>query len=125
MQVGKELADLYVNYDAVEPWPTEFENCGWRPAGGIAGMGWFRVGKPMQHPRHGKAKDRTHVHFNDYITFSGILEEAYGYVVNGIPAIAWVLEPQRVKPAKASGIAHEANRCALEACRIPPLRTSY
>ena len=82
-QAGQRLGDLHTHYDAVEPWPIEFENGGWKPRAGCAAMEWFRVGKPMRHPGSGRAKDRTGVRYNDYITVSGIPEEAYGYVVNG------------------------------------------
>ena len=82
-------------------------------------MEWFRVGKPMRHPGSGRAKDRTRVRYNDYITVSGIPEEAYGYMVNGKPAIAWAMERQCVKTHKASGIVNDANRFALETMQDP------
>ncbi len=118
-QAGQRLGDLHTHYDAVEPWPIEFENGGWKPRAGCAAMEWFRVGKPMRHPGSGRAKDRTRVRYNDYITVSGIPEEAYGYMVNGKPAIAWAMERQCVKTHKASGIVNDANRFALETMQDP------
>ena len=120
VRTGEQLADLHVNYDAVEPWPIEFEKGGWEPDGGIAEMDWFRLGnRPMRHPRQGKAKDLTRVQYNDYITVKGIPDEAYRYMVNGKSAIAWVMERQRVKTDKASGIVNDANRYALESMQDP------
>ena len=119
VRAGQQLADLHVNYDTVEPWPIEFEKGGWVPCPGFADMDWFRVGKPMRHPRRGKAKDTTRVHYNDNITVSGIPEEVYGYMVNGKPAIAWVMERQRVKTDKDSRIVNDANRFALETMHDP------
>ena len=83
------------------------------------GTGWFRVGKPMRHPGRGKDKDRTRVRYNEFITVKGIPQDAYGYMINGKPAIAWVMTRQCVKTDKASGIVNDANRYALETMQDP------
>ena len=120
VQAGQQLGDLHVNYEAVEPWPIEFEKGGWEPRAGFAAMEWFRVsGRPMRYLGSGRAKDKTRVRYNDYITVSGIPEEAYDYMVNGKPAIAWVMERQCVKTHKASMIVNDANRFALETMQDP------
>ena len=85
----------------------------------MAPMAWFRVKGPMRHPRQGKAKDRTRIQYNDHITARDIPEAAYAYMVNGKPAIAWVMERQCVKTDKASGIVNDANRYALETMQNP------
>lgn len=74
----------------------------------------------MRHPK----KDRTRITYNPFITVKNIPEEAYGYMVNGKPAIAWVMERQCVKTDKSSGIVNDANRYALETMGDPayPLR---
>ena len=59
--------------------------------------------------------DKTQVHYNQHVTLSGIPLEAYDYVVNGKPALAWVMERQCVKVDKASGIVNDANQFAVEA----------
>ena len=45
--------------------------------------------------------------------------EAYDYVVNGKPALEWVMERQLVKVAKDSGIENDANRYAVETVGNP------
>ncbi|HQT89383.1 MAG TPA: hypothetical protein PK677_12635 [Acidiphilium sp.] len=40
--------------------------------------------------------------------------EAYGYVVNGKPALDWVVERQCVKTDKESGIVNDTNEWAIE-----------
>jgi predicted helicase len=45
--------------------------------------------------------------------------EAYDYVVNGKPALEWVLERQVVKVDKDSGIENDANRYAIETMNNP------
>lgn len=62
----------------------------------------------------GKDKDKTTVHYNPAITMTGIPLAAYDYVVNGKPALDWVMERQCVKTDKASGIVNDANRYAIE-----------
>jgi len=51
---------------------------------------------------------------NHKITMTGIPVEAYNYIVNGKPALAWVMERQGVRTDKASGIVNDANRYATE-----------
>ncbi len=57
--------------------------------------------------------------YNEHITVKGIPAEAYGYVVNGKPAIKWVMERQRISTHKASGIVNDANRFAVETMHDP------
>ena len=83
----------------------------------------YRVTK-MKHPKirnaEGKSiNDLTAVIYNDYITVKDIPEEAYEYVVNGKPAIEWVIERQCVKTDPASGIVNDANDWAIETMNNP------
>lgn len=59
------------------------------------------------------------LHYNARITVSGIPLEAYNYVVNGKPALDWVVERQAVKVDKASGIVNDANDWAIETMGNP------
>ena len=59
------------------------------------------------------------MHYNARITVSGIPRHAYDYVVNGKPAIDWVMERQSVKTDKASGIVNDANDWATETVGSP------
>ncbi|WP_242442873.1 type ISP restriction/modification enzyme [Magnetospirillum sp. 15-1] len=64
-------------------------------------------------------KDKTILHYNDSITVTGIPPEAYEYVVNGKPALDWVVERQCVKTDKDSGIENDANDWAVETMGNP------
>ena len=68
--------------------------------------------------------DKSTVIYNSNITITGIPLEAYDYVVNGKPALEWVMERQCVKTDPASGIVNDANRYAIETVGDPayPLR---
>jgi predicted helicase len=45
--------------------------------------------------------------------------EAYEYIVNGKPALDWVMERQCVKTDKDSGIVNDANDWAVETMKNP------
>ena len=52
--------------------------------------------------------------YNHAITIRDIPLEAYDYVVNGKPALEWVMERQGVSTHKDSGIVNDANDWAIE-----------
>ena len=79
----------------------------------------FYCVKKMKFGGKGKEKDRTTVIYNDRITMQNIPLEAYDYVVNGKPALEWVMERQVVKTDKDSGIVNDANDYANETVGNP------
>lgn len=103
-KAGRALGDLHVGYEKVPEHPALIEG----PAKPTAAQ--YRVEKM----KFGKGKDKTVVHYNDFITVRDIPLEAYDYVVNGKPAIEWVMERQSVTTEKASGIVKDANAWATE-----------
>ena len=52
--------------------------------------------------------------YNERLTIRHIPLEAYDYVVNGKPALEWVMERQSVTTDKASNITNDANLWATE-----------
>lgn len=107
-KAGRALAELHVNYESVPMYANAKVNGGSKP-------GDYRVEKM----RYGKDKDRTTLHYNDKITITGIPLEAYDYVVNGKPALDWVVERQCVKTDRDSGIVNDANDWAVETMKNP------
>jgi predicted helicase len=112
-QSGRKLADLHLNYESVDPYPVSVETGGKTLADAD-----YRVEK-MKYGKKGKDKDLTTLHYNDKITLTGIPLEAYEYVVNGKPALDWVVERQCVKTDKDSGIVNDANDWAIETMGNP------
>jgi predicted helicase len=114
-KAGRALAELHLNYETVEPFATTLESSAKEGA-------HYRVEK-MKHPKKkldGKnVNDLTTIIYNNRITVKDIPEEAYDYVVNGKPAIEWVIERQSVKTDKASGIVNDANDWAIETMHNP------
>lgn len=109
-QAGRELADLHLNYETVKMYPAQIKS-------GIQDSD-YRVEK-MKYGKKGKDKDLTTLIYNDHITVTGIPLEAYEYVVNGKPALDWVVERQCVKTDKDSGIVNDANDWAVETMNNP------
>jgi predicted helicase len=113
-QAGRKLADLHLNYETVEPYPLTITVHGDAPLTDAD----YRVEK-MRYGKTGKEKDLTTVHYNNRITVSGIPLEAYEYIVNGKPALDWVMERQCVKTDRDSGIVNDANDWAVETLGNP------
>lgn len=117
-KAGRELGDLHVNYEAVEPYPIVIAEGDLRLADIADPKAYFRVEK-MKFGGKGRDKDKSIVHYNPRITMTQIPLEAYDYVVNGKPALEWVMERQCVKTDKASGIVNDANDYANETVSNP------
>lgn len=115
---GRRLGDLHVNYETVEPYPVTYKQGTpelWNVGDPKA---FYRVTK-MRFGGKARDKDKTTVIYNANITMTDIPLEAYDYVVNGKPALEWVMERQVVKTDKASGIVNDANDYANETIGDP------
>lgn len=112
-QAGRRLADLHLNYESIAPFPLKIDSFGKKLTDDD-----YRVEK-MRYGKIGKNKDLTSLCYNSRITVSGIPLEAYEYVVNGKPALDWVVERQGVKTDKDSGIVNDANDWANDTMNDP------
>jgi len=117
-RAGRTLGDLHVNYETVEPYPVTIKQGDLRLADIKNPEAFYRVTK-WAFGKNGKEKDKTTVIYNGNITMQDVPLEAYDYVVNGKPALEWVMERQVVKTDKASGIENDANRYAVETMNNP------
>jgi predicted helicase len=70
-------------------------------------------------PKSGKVKDLTRLIYNTGITVPDVPSEAYDYVVNGKPALDWIIERQCVKIDTARGIVIEANDWTIDTMHNP------
>jgi predicted helicase len=125
-EAGRKLAQLHLNYETVETYPVKF-------TGKLKHTGKdfsnacsddFYVTK-MRHPKircpgtNKSVNDLSRITYNDKITLEDIPLEAYEYVVNGKPAIVWVMERQGLSTHEASGITNDANDWAIETMGNP------
>ena len=115
---GRRLGELHVNYESAELYPVTIKEGDLRLATIDDPVSFFRVTK-MKYGGQGREKDQSTVVYNANITMQHIPLEAYDYVVNGKPALEWVMERQVVKTDKASGIVNDANRYAVETVENP------
>lgn len=122
-RAGRALAALHVNYEQVEPYPVTFTRGDTSLVPPSDPERFYRV-EQMKFGGKRPKLDKSTMIYNANITISGIPLEAYDYVVNGKPALEWVMERQCVKTDKASGIVNDANRYAIETVGDPayPLR---
>ncbi len=117
---GRELGHLHVNYEDVEPYPVTFKK-GNPKLTDISNLEKFYYVTEMKFAKikNSKEKDKTTVIYNSNITMTDIPLEAYEYIVNGKPALEWVMGRQCVKTDKKSGIVNDANRYAVETVGNP------
>ncbi len=105
---GRKLADLHINYETLTPYQVDID-------GGALLLAEFTgVDYRVTQMKFASKADKTRVVYNHRITMSGIPLEAYDYVVNGKPALEWVMERQAVTTHKDSGIVNDANLWATE-----------
>lgn len=98
VEVGRKLADLHLNYENQPSYKGVKVN--------ISDVnGSYRV-KKMKHPKKGVLDT---IIYNENITITNIPEQAYEYVVNGRPAIEWIIDQYQVKTDKKSGITDDPN----------------
>lgn len=113
---GRELMDLHVNYEDVEPWPVtvdvkasadENDRETWR----VQKMKWAK----KKDPETGKnVNDVTTLVYNKSVTVRDIPAEADEYMLGSRSALAWIIDRYQVKKDKASGIVNDPNDWADE-----------
>jgi predicted helicase len=115
---GRKLGGLHVNYESAKKFPVKIEYKPSLVGGDGSGRMLYRVEKMRFSGTRGR-EDKSTVIYNEHITISNIPLEAYEYVVNGKPALEWVMERQCVKVDKDSGIVNDANDYANETMNNP------
>ncbi|MBB6158596.1 DEAD/DEAH box helicase [Bartonella doshiae] len=118
VNAGRKLGHLHVNYEDVEPYPVTFKKGNPKQAD-IPNPEKFYYVTEMKFAKAGKEKDKSTVIYNSNIIMTDIPLEAYEYIVNGRPALEWVMGRQCVKTDKKSGIVNDANRYAVETIGNP------
>ena len=118
---GRELCDLHVSYETVEPYPlTEEWAAGADPETnpdlllvGDRKMSYTKAAVPGT--GHGKRDlDRNRLRYNEHLTLSGIPPEAHEYVLGTRSGIDWIIDRYYIKTDKASGIVNDPNQWGLE-----------
>ena len=121
---GRELAELHLNYETVDIYEKaklKGKNSYTTTKQAIKGgedsdyyVTKMKFAKKKDPETNKSVNDLSTVIYNNFITIENIPEEAYDYVVNGKPALEWVMERQSVTTHKDSGITNDANDWAIE-----------
>ena len=113
-RAGRELADLHLNYENVEPTKEVVVDIqGDLFNDNIQPEKLYRV-EQMRFGKINKEKDKSIIEYNSFITLRNIPLRAYDYVVNGKSAIEWIMERYCDKVDTKSGIRNDANQWGIE-----------
>lgn len=113
---GRELMDLHINYEDVEPYPVTVDvkktaDPGDRETWRVQKLRWAK----RTDPDTGKnVDDVTTMIYNSKVTIRDIPEEANHYMLGSRSALAWIIDRYQVKKDKASGIINDPNDWADE-----------
>lgn len=103
-RIGRELANLHLHYEEIEPWPLD-ELAAGKIDYRVEKMAWAKDGKTVR-------KDMLVV--NPLLTLAGIPKEAHEYVVNGRTPLEWLIERYQVSTHAESGIRNDPNKWGEE-----------
>ena len=112
-KAGRDLAHWHLNYETVAPYKATLDT-GTKAYKELLAEDFYV--EKMKFPKKG---EKGTVIYNKRITIKDIPVEAYDYVVNGKPALEWVMERQGVSTHKDSGIVNDANDWANETMNNP------
>ncbi|HCQ9557198.1 TPA: DEAD/DEAH box helicase [Acinetobacter baumannii] len=112
-KAGRDLAHWHLNYETVEPYKATLDT------GSTAYNQLTAEDFYVEKMKFAKKGEKGTVIYNKRITIKNIPLEAYDYVVNGKPALEWVMERQGVSTHKDSGIVNDANDWAIETMNNP------
>ncbi|KAB1642749.1 DEAD/DEAH box helicase [Gulosibacter chungangensis] len=105
VRIGRELADLHVNYEQVPVWEgLEYE---YKVDTDLDPYRLYRIGmKRMSWTARNK---RTGLKYNENLTITNIPAEADEYKIGGRSPLEWIVDRYYVKTDKASGIVNDPN----------------
>jgi predicted helicase len=101
---GRKLAKWHLEYETVDPYPVKEAESNTR----LSAKERYQVTKMAFGKKDGKP-DKSVILYNGHVTLSGIPLEAYEYIVNGKPALEWIMERYQVTVDKDSGIKNDPN----------------
>jgi predicted helicase len=130
-KAGRKLAEIHLHYENAKPYPVKehrdvlelkdeklyvVEKMRFGKVGRVtpvrAGLGQTDDGA------HGVTRpttvDKTTIQYNSHITLTGIPLAAYDYVVNGKPAVEWIMDRYQFSKDKDSQIVNDPNDWARE-----------
>ncbi len=109
-KIGRELAHWHLNYESIEPYDLEEVKRGLV----LDEYDFYRIDK-MSFPKGQKYGDKPDtIIYNNRLSLQGIPPQAWDYVVNGKPALSWIMERYAVTVHKESQIKNDPNLWCVE-----------
>lgn len=109
---GKQLMDLHLGYEAVEPWPLERVEKGKKEGGSRnqeLGIGNQEEGRERPVTRLMARKEKGEIEVDTQTTLRGVPAEAWEYRLGTYSALEWILERYKEKKPKDPTIAEKFN----------------
>jgi predicted helicase len=97
-EAGRQLAELHLNYETLDPYPLQFVEAPDVP------LSYVVADKMKLSP------DKTSLRVNDSLTLAGIPPEVFSYRLGNRSALEWVIDQYRVSEDARSGIRSDPNR---------------
>jgi len=93
--IGKELAELHLNYESAQPFDLETE-----------------INEPIDWKvdKMRLSKDKKKLVYNQSITFLNIPEKVFDYKLGNRSALEWIIDQYRIKIDERSGIINDPNQ---------------
>ena len=117
-KAGRQLAELHLHYEAVEPFKGAVTLYNQIPKQdiekGLDGKQVNEINYDVVKMRFPKKGEKDTIIYNNQITITNIPEKAYDYVVNGKSAIEWIMERYQITTHKDSGITNNPNDWSKE-----------
>jgi predicted helicase len=94
---GRRLVNLHVDYESAKEFPLK------RQENKEAKLDWRVEAMKL-------SKDKASLHYNDFLTLSGIPAEVYDYRLGNRSALEWVIDQYRVSKDEHGNIVSDPNR---------------
>jgi len=115
-KAGRDLAQWHPNYETIDPYDlkehSDILTLDPNKHFTVSKMTYARP-TPEQKAT-GETHDKTTIIYNSHVTLRGIPPQALKYVVNGKPALEWIMERYQITRDKDSGILNDPNDWAKE-----------
>jgi predicted helicase len=114
-RAGRDLAKIHLNYETARPYAVKEEKSELAlDESKLYLVEKMRFGKTLRTPTAAPETDKTKIIYNGHITLTGIPPAAYDYIVNGKPAIEWIMDRYQLATDKDSGLTNNPNDWATE-----------
>ena len=114
-QAGRDLAKIHLNYETAAPYAVKEEKSELAlDESRLYLVEKMRFGKTVRTATAAPETDKTKIIYNGHITLTGIPPAAYDYIVNGKPAIEWIMDRYQLATDKDSGLTNNPNDWATE-----------